>query len=110
VTSIKEIGEVFTYENLQTKIIDESEDAFTIERVTEDGKAVPIRGEVATAHVGEETIVVSFDPDDYEVDGRFGNGTIIEITDDAFIVDTNHPMAGKTLSFKLRVVAVKKVA
>jgi FKBP-type peptidyl-prolyl cis-trans isomerase 2 len=110
VTSLKGADEAFTYENLQTKVIDESDDTFTIERLTEDGKAIPVQGATAIAHVEGDTIVVAFDPDDYAVGDRFGNGSITEITDDAFVVDANHPMAGKTLMFKLRVVAVKKVA
>jgi len=33
-------------------------------------------------------------------------GTIVEINDNAVLVDCNHPMAGKTLTFKLSLISI----
>ena len=33
-------------------------------------------------------------------------GTIVEINDNTVLVDCNHPMAGKTLTFKLSIVSI----
>lgn len=39
-------------------------------------------------------------------DGRFLMATIIEISDDSVILDANHPLAGKDLTFKIDLVEV----
>lgn len=56
-------------------------------------------------------------PDDVAVGGEFDaegdDGTtltmrVTEVRDDAVVVDANHPLAGETLNFKVRVVAVRE--
>jgi FKBP-type peptidyl-prolyl cis-trans isomerase SlyD len=40
-------------------------------------------------------------------DGRTVPAKIIEVRKDAVVVDMNHPLAGKTLIFKIKIVSVK---
>ena len=39
-------------------------------------------------------------------DGRSAVVTITEIKDDTVVIDFNHPLAGKTLTFKVKIVSV----
>jgi FKBP-type peptidyl-prolyl cis-trans isomerase SlyD len=50
--------------------------------------------------VGDEYVAESDDGDAVSM-------TLLEITDDACIVDTNHPLAGETLRFEVRVLDVR---
>ena len=40
-------------------------------------------------------------------DGNVAYATVLEVKDDAVTMDFNHPMAGKTLTFKGKVVSVR---
>ena len=40
-------------------------------------------------------------------DGQRVPTMVVEVTDDTVIIDMNHPMAGKSLNFKIKVVAIE---
>ena len=39
-------------------------------------------------------------------DGKYGIVTIKDITDDSIVIDENEPLAGKTLTFKIKLVEI----
>lgn len=39
---------------------------------------------------------------------EYGSGKIIEINENEIVVDTNHPLAGKTLIFNVKIVEIRK--
>jgi FKBP-type peptidyl-prolyl cis-trans isomerase 2 len=41
-------------------------------------------------------------------DGRLMFATVIEITEDTVTLDTNHPLAGKTLTFEVEIIKITK--
>jgi FKBP-type peptidyl-prolyl cis-trans isomerase SlyD len=48
---------------------------------------------------------------EFEAEGDDGTTLtmrVTEVRDDAVVVDANHPLAGETLNFKVRVVAVRE--
>jgi hypothetical protein len=70
---------------------------------------IPTIGGVAVASVADGIVTVAYDPSDIVLDGTMGSGTITRVGETSFDVDYNHAMAGKTLLFKIHVVAFKKV-
>lgn len=103
--------EPFYMDYFTTEIIAEDDETFTFQRNVEDGQSVPIPtiGGIAVASVADGMVTVAYDPDDITVGKTLGSGTVTNIDETGFTVDYNHAMAGKTLSFKIRVVAFKKV-
>ena len=101
----------FYMDYFTTKVIAEDDETFTIQRLVEDGDDVPIPtiGGVAVASVADGIVTVAYDPSDIVLDGTMGSGTITRVGETSFDVDYNHAMAGKTLLFKIHVVAFKKV-
>lgn len=62
-------------------------------------EAFLIEGKMDTEHVYEGAVVPL-----RNVDGEQFNGTIVKITDKTVVVDLNHPLAGKTLTFQGKVL------
>ncbi len=93
-----------------TIVASEDDETFTIQRIVEDGDIIPIpeQGGIAIASVTDYTVSIAYDPEDIALDATMGSGTITRVGDTSFDVDYNHGMAGKTLMFKLRVIAFKK--
>ena len=109
VVSLEE--EEFYMDYFTTVVVREDDDTFTIQRLVEDGANIPIPtlGGTATATVTDGTVAVSYDTEDIVLDAAMGSGKITRVGETSFDVDYNHSMAGKTLMFKLRVIAFKKV-
>jgi len=102
--------EEFYHNYVLASVIEESEDTITIEHHPTDGAVVYVEGGAAISTIEGDKFRIEYDTEDLEVDGSFANGKIIDIGEDSFTIDRNHPMAGKTLFFKIRVVDFKKVA
>ncbi len=62
-------------------------------------EAFLIEGKMDTEHVYEGAVVPL-----RNADGEQFNGTIVKITDKTVVVDLNHPLAGKTLTFQGKVL------
>lgn len=62
-------------------------------------EAFLIDGKMDTEHVYEGAVVPL-----RNADGEQFNGTIVKITDKTVVVDLNHPLAGKTLTFQGKVL------
>jgi len=100
----------FIYHHVKAEIIDDDGETITIEHYPVDGASVYVpNGDVAYVHVDEDTFLVEYDPEEWEIDGYFANGKITEIGDDHLVVDRNHQLAGQTLFFKIRIVDFRKV-
>jgi hypothetical protein len=100
----------FYHNNVTSAVIDENDVSITIEHYpTDGGTAYTSDGGIAYVSVQEGSYIVEYDPDELEVGGTFANGKITEIGEDSFKVDRNHPMAGKTLYFRIKVMDFRKV-
>jgi len=70
------------------------------------------RSEDRVCQLDKKKIPVEFPPEIghqfqmYRADGLPVMGTVVAITEDAFTMDYNHPLAGKTLVFETRVVGI----
>ncbi|MHC1609642.1 MAG: FKBP-type peptidyl-prolyl cis-trans isomerase [Candidatus Methanofastidiosia archaeon] len=109
VTSVKDTEFIIGY--FKGVVTSENDSSITIERIVKDGDTIAIPGEgSAIAHVNDDEITLAYDPTSYSVGDSFAGGKITNITDTYIELDKNHPMAGKTLFFKLRLINFRKVA
>ncbi|MHC1604924.1 MAG: FKBP-type peptidyl-prolyl cis-trans isomerase [Candidatus Methanofastidiosia archaeon] len=109
VTSTKE--GTFSMKYFNAEIIAQDESTLTLERKVEDGQKIPMPEEIwAIARIDDGKVFLEYDISSLEVGQNFSGGKITDITDAYIEVDKNHPMAGKTLYFKLRVMNFKKVS
>lgn len=56
----------------------------------------------------DEELTVGTEVEMMDEDGDFLDGTILEITDTHYLVDTNHPLAGKTVHYKGSIVSIRE--
>jgi len=100
----------FYHNNVLASVIEEDDVSITIEHYPIDGGQVFLEnGGYAYVTIDGDTFVIEYDLEGLEVGGTFANGTITEIGELSFTLDRNHPMAGDTLYFKIRVVDFRKV-
>ena len=64
-----------------------------------EAEAFYIDGKMDTQHVYEGAVVPLTN-----ADGEQFNGTVVKVTDKTVVVDLNHPLAGKALTFEGRVI------
>jgi len=106
----KTVNEELILEYFKAKLVNETEESFTIERIFEP----KLNTKNGTASVKEEDgkFVITLDTGTLKVGDmmytEYGSGKVIEINEKEIVVDTNHPLAGETLIFKIKIVEIRK--
>jgi FKBP-type peptidyl-prolyl cis-trans isomerase 2 len=106
----KTVNEGLILEYFRAKLVNETEESFTIERIFEP----KLNTKNGAASVKEEDgkFVITLDTGNLKVEDmmytEYGSGKIIEINEKEIVVDTNHPLAGETLIFKVKIVEIRK--
>jgi FKBP-type peptidyl-prolyl cis-trans isomerase SlyD len=99
----KQAGDAFTVTIPPDEAFGEYQDILVIELSRHQFDAVDYDNEFDKIKIGS-TIEVDIDTD---FGPQLVSGMVLEITDDMVVVDLNHPLAGETLIFDIRVVSVR---
>jgi hypothetical protein len=106
----KEIHDEMVLDYFRAQRVDEDEDSFTIERTFKPSTST--ENGVAVVEEVDNNYVLTLDIENLEIGGimytEYGQGTIMEIAEDELVVDTNHALAGETLTFKITIVEIRK--
>jgi len=106
----KTVNEEIVLKYFKAKLLNETEESFTIERIFEP----KLNTKNGTAFVKEEDgkFIITLDIQNLKIGDRmyteYGSGKVIEINENEIVVDTNHPLAGKTLIFNVKIVEIRK--
>jgi len=106
----KTVNEELVLEYFKAKLVNETEESFTIERIFEP----KLNTKNGAASVKEEDgkFIITLDTGTLKVGDmmytEYGSGKVIEINEKEIVVDTNHPLAGETLIFKVKIVEIRK--
>ncbi|MEA1994006.1 MAG: FKBP-type peptidyl-prolyl cis-trans isomerase [Euryarchaeota archaeon] len=102
-------NEIFL-EYFNAELVGETEETLTYKRVFKE--KITTKNGSATVEEKNGKFVVALDIEGYsvgdEVRTEYGDGEVIEVNDEEFVVDTNHPLAGKTLTYTVKIVEIRK--
>ena len=106
----KDVKKEIVLKYFKAKLIDEDDKSFTIERIFQE----KLNTKNGSASVKEENgkFIIILDTKNLKVGDEmyteYGKGRILEINEDEIVVDTNHPLAGKTLIFEVKILDIRK--
>ncbi len=106
----RQINEKISLEYFEAEIVDETEESITLKRIFKE--SVNTKNGTATVKEHDGKYILTLDVEEYTLGDRiqteYGEGKIRKITDEEIVVDTNHPLAGETLIYTVKIVKIRK--
>jgi len=104
-----EVGEYVALKYWQARVIEVTDEYVALRNEPEDGSTVQTNYGPAVVAVNATHVTTTLTPEvDSTLETPFGKAKVMDYDDETVTLDHNHPLAGKTLLFEVRVEAIEK--
>ncbi len=104
-----EIGEYVQLKYWQAKVVEVTDDYVALRNEPDDGSTINAKYGPAAVTVNATHVITTLTPViDSIVDTPFGPAKVMDYDDTIVTLDHNHPLAGKTLLFEVRIEGIEK--